>query len=64
MYTNVLRVGRGLDLAIQPHKQEEEMNQNPGVQRKLEQFMRTYGMWMILGLMVLEFMLEWRREQG
>jgi hypothetical protein len=39
------------------------MNQRANVQRALEQFMRTYGMWLILGLMALEWMLAWWRQQ-
>lgn len=39
------------------------MREIAGLQRTLEQFARSYGLWVIVGLMVLEFFLEWQRQR-
>ena len=39
------------------------MNQVNSMQGTIERLARRYGLWVILGLMVLESILEWRRQQ-
>lgn len=39
------------------------MNQINRMQHSVEHFARTYGLWVILGLMALESFLEWRRQR-
>lgn len=39
------------------------MNQLTSMQHSIERFARRYGLWVILGLMALESVLEWRRQR-
>jgi hypothetical protein len=41
----------------------QTMDQVHTLQRSVEQFARRYGLLVILGLMALEFALEWRRQR-
>jgi len=39
------------------------MRKTAGWQGTLERLARSYGLWAIVGLMALEFFLEWQRQR-